>query len=122
MKTLAKLILIAGIGLSSLGLSAQDFKFPHETNMFKFFSPETGPFEEVVVNTPNGLRSGLWYNKDCKSDKDYQKKFEENGKAFPHDEVYVDMDEDGILDGRLDELEKLYNDYIEEKELEKTNL
>lgn len=121
LKTLAKLVLIAGIGLGSLNLSAQDFKFPHETDKYKFI-PKGARITSVTVGTAYGIFEGIWYNKDCKNKEEYNKKFEEDDEMIPPDEIFLDMDGDKIPDLSLQQLDDLYIQYLEEQELEKSSL
>jgi hypothetical protein len=122
MKNLAKLFLIAGIGLGSLSLSAQDFKVPHETDENKFIPPYAA-IEEVMVNAgPYGILKGIWYDKDCKSGKDYYKKWVEDDGKVSADEIFLDVDGDGIPDLSFEQLIKLYKDYLQEQELEKSSM
>jgi hypothetical protein len=119
MKTLAKLFLITGIGLSSLSLSAQDFKVPHETDPYKFI-PEGALVEPIKVKEFNLM--GIWYDKDCKSLNDYKQKWKENKGKVSGDKIFLDFDEDGILDLSLQGAVELYINYLEKQELEKTSL
>jgi len=124
MKTLAKLILIAGIGLSSLGLSAQDFKVPHEIDGNKFIPEGAMVIKNILINTntPYGIIEGVWYNKDCKSLDDYKKRWLEEGGIVSGKELFLDMDGDGIPDLSAEELSNRYDDFLQEKELEKTSM
>ena len=82
LKNLAKFLLITGIGLGSLSLSAQEFKLPHETDPYKFI-PKGAGFELVLIDTGHGFLSwGKWYNKNYKA-KDYQDKLKKSGGQSP---------------------------------------
>ena len=121
MKNLVKLFLIAGIGLSSLGLSAQDFKVPHETDPYKFV-PKGKSAEIVTIDTGHGIMEGVWYNKTYKTAKDYQNRLKELGGAIPSDEVFLDIDGDGIPDLSAKDLDRLCDQYLEMQKLERARL
>jgi len=120
MKKSLALILAGGLALSSLNLHAQDFKFPHETDKYKFI-PKGARITSVTVGTPYGIFEGIWYNKDCKNKEEYNKKFEEYNEEIPQEEIFLDVDKDKIPDLSLKELIDLFNQYLQEEELRKTN-
>jgi hypothetical protein len=120
MKTLAKLFLITGIGLSSLSLSAQNFKVPHETDPYKFV-PKGALTEELKVKGFGDL-IGTWYDKDCKTEEDYFKKWVESNGIISINKIFLDFDGDGILDSSIKGVVDLYFDYLEEQELKKTSM
>jgi hypothetical protein len=121
LKTLAKLFLVAGIGLGSLSLSAQDFKLPHETDAYKFI-PKGAGFELVLIDTGYGFFSWAhWYHKGYTA-KDYQDKKKELKGKIPGDEIFLDLDRDGIPDLSAKELDDLYSQYLAKQELERTSL
>jgi hypothetical protein len=121
LKTLAKLILIAGIGLSSLSLHSEDFKAPHETNKYKFI-PQGAVAEEVRIKTQLGFIYAIWYDEDCKTKDDYSDKWIENEGKVSGMDLFLDLDGDEILDVSMQELNDLYAEYLQEQETEKTML
>jgi hypothetical protein len=135
LKNLAKLFLIAGIGLSSLSIFNCQ-KIPEikesakknsvsgircEIDPYKFI-PKGAGFESVTIDTEHGLMEGAWYNKTYRTPEDYQNKLKEYKGKIPSDEVFLDINGDGILDLSAEEFDKLYNQYIEVQKLEKTKL
>jgi hypothetical protein len=120
-KTLTKLMLIAGLGVSTFKLSCQEFKLPHETDPFKFI-PMYAQIEIVVVKTNYGIKSGIWYDKNCTSKEDYERKFKEGDGKIEKNDIFLDVDNDGIVDLSLKELDNLVNQYVQKKKLEETSL
>jgi len=120
MKKSLALILAGGLALSSLSLYSQDFKFPHETDRYKFI-PKGARITSVTVGTVYGIFEGIWYNKDCKNKDEYNEKFEEYNEAIPPEEIFLDMDGDKIPDLSLEKLDDLFNQYLQEEELGKTS-
>jgi hypothetical protein len=135
LKNLAKLFLVAGIGLSSLSIfncqkipeikesakrdSASGIRC--EIDPYKFI-PRKSPVEIVTIDTGHGLMGGVWYNKTYKTPKDYQNKLKEYKGKIPSDEVFLDINKDGILDLSAEEFDRLYNQYLEVQKLEKAGL
>jgi hypothetical protein len=121
LKSLAKFLLITGIGLSSLSLSAQESRLPHETDPYKFV-PKGASAEIVTVDTGHGIMNGVWYNKTYKTAKDYQNRLKELGGLIPSDEIFLDIDGDGILDLSNKDLDRLCDQYLEEQKMERARL
>jgi hypothetical protein len=114
-------MLIAGLGVSAFKVSCQEFKLPHETDPFKFI-PMYAQIEIVVVKTNYGIKRGIWYDKSCKSEKDYEKKFEEENEKIAEEDIFLDVDDDGIVDLSLKDLDNLVKKYVAEKEFERSGL
>jgi hypothetical protein len=113
MKNLAKLALIAGLSLSSFSLHSEEFKFPTETNRYKFIPSDDAPVIWFKYNTKEfGNLLAIWYCPECKSLDDYEKRFKEK-KGEISDEIYVDINQDGIVDDSLSDLIKLASEYLE---------
>ena len=121
MKNLAKLILIAGIGLGSLSaLNGQEVpkenpvpELKYETDEYKFI-----PKDSFAVPVRCGILIGVWYDKECKSPEDYQKKYDEYKGILPEDQIFIDINDDGILDMSVKEFSN-WCTYTKNKELEK---
>jgi hypothetical protein len=120
---ISKLALIALLGLGSLKLSSQDFQYPKETDPYKFV-PKNAVKLEFHVNTRTfGPLVGVWYNPQYKYVEDYlaaESEYEEKNEEIPREELYVDIDRDGILDVSISELQALYSKYLKMKEKIKT--
>jgi hypothetical protein len=108
--------------LSSLGLHSENFKFPVETDEYKFIPKGSAVMMTYIYTEEYGPLRGLWYDKDCKTKEDYEKRFEENNNSIPRDEFFLDFNYDGILDSSLKDLDDLVIIYWENKKLEKTSL
>jgi hypothetical protein len=136
MKTLAKLILAAGIGLGSLSvLNCQDIpkenpvtELRYETDGYKYI-PRNSTIIMVSSLTEYGVLVGIWYDKECKSVDDYQKKYQEYKGTIPPEKIFIDLNGDGIVDMSAKEVlewcvyeKKLEKEKEAEQELEKTVL
>jgi hypothetical protein len=130
MKTLTKLLCVgvsalalsltscAGIKSNSPKLYTQDFEYPHETNPYKFI-PKNAKIVTVIVETQRGFMVGRWYNKQCESQEDYKKKFEEFGGGIPPKEIFLDTDGDEIPDLSVEKLNQLCEKYNKGKNLKR---
>ena len=135
MKNLVKLFLITSIGFGSLSI-LNCHKIPEikesvkrdsvsgircEIDPYKFI-PRKASVEMVTIDTGYGLMKGVWYNKKYKTPEDYQDRLKELGGTIPSDEIFLDINGDGIPDLSAKELDKLHDQYLEVQKLENARL
>jgi hypothetical protein len=118
MRTLTKLALAALLGLSTFKLSSQDFNLPEETDPYKFI-PEWAP--RLIVHSRNNINlRAVWYNPEFQIPDEYRIRLAELNGKIPWDELYIDINEDGILDMPLDEFYRLRIRHLEIEKLERS--
>ena len=126
MKMLKTLILLAGLAGASSVYSQEippsfktekpevlELSIPLRENNSYLCVPK-GAFTRKVYdyNSRIGVVNGVWYNKNCKTDDDYNKILKERAGRIPEAELFLDGNNDGIPDisvGNLMEIDNMIN-------------